>query len=151
MIVRDLMTVDVVSVSPKDSIEKVASILTEKRIHGVPVIDDGKLVGIITETDFFIKNSLNFHLPSYIDFIKRTKFSGKLNREEKEKISDLLDSTANDIMSKNCIVVFPDDNIESLLSVIKERHIHTVPVVDHSGVVVGIVTRADLLKMINLN
>jgi len=59
MKVKDIMTKDVIFVSPETKINKVADKLIKHRIHGVPVIKEGKLVGIITETDFFTKNPLN--------------------------------------------------------------------------------------------
>lgn len=54
-VVSDIMTASVISVSPSDPLQKVAALLTEHRIHGVPVLDDGAIVGIITETDFLPK------------------------------------------------------------------------------------------------
>lgn len=149
MVVRDLMTADVISVSPEEKIEQVASILTKERIHGVPVVDDeNRLIGIITETDFFIKDCFNFHLPSYIDFIKNTKFSGSLGYVEKQKIKELVKAVAKDIMSTRCIAVSPEDNIDKLLTLIKENDLHTIPVIDSSGRVEGIVARSDLIRMI---
>jgi CBS-domain-containing membrane protein len=149
MIVKDLMTTDVISVSPEEKIEQVASILTEKRIHGVPVVDDkNRLIGIITETDFFIKDCFNFHLPSYIDFIKNTKFSGGLGYLEKQKIKKIVKAIAKDIMSTKCITVSSEDGLDKLLALIKENDLHTIPVVDSSGKVEGIIARSDLIKMI---
>lgn len=150
MIIRDVMTEDVISVLPEEKIGRVAALLTEKRIHGVPVVKDGILVGIITETDFFTKDSFNLHLPSYIDFIEKTKFSGKIGGSEREKMKELISATAKDIMSVNCITVSPNDSIEMLLAIIKEKNIHTVPVVDSSGRINGIVTRSDLIRLVEV-
>ncbi|MCK9378866.1 MAG: CBS domain-containing protein [Candidatus Moranbacteria bacterium] len=150
MLVRDVMTTEVISVFPEERIDRIASILTEKKIHGVPVVESGVLVGIITETDFFIKDSFNLHLPSYINFIKKTKFSGKINSEEKDKIKELINSTAADIMTKECITVSPEDDIEKVLNLIKERNLHIIPVVNSEGKMEGIIARSDLIRMIKV-
>ncbi|TSD01902.1 MAG: hypothetical protein Athens071425_262 [Parcubacteria group bacterium Athens0714_25] len=150
MLVRDVMTAEVVSVFPEERIDRVASILTEKKIHGVPVVEGGVLVGIITETDFFIKDSFNLHLPSYINFIKKTKFSGKIDSEEKDKIKEIVNSTAADIMTKECITVLPEDSIEKVLDLIKEKNLHIIPVVNFEGKIKGIIARSDLIRMIKI-
>ena len=53
LVISDLMTKDPISVSSKDSIRKVAEIMLEKKIGGIPVVDDELLVGIITVSDIF--------------------------------------------------------------------------------------------------
>lgn len=150
MKVKDIMTKDVMTVSSDYGIDQVANLLIENRIHGLPVVDDGKLVGIITETDFFVKDSFNFHLPSYIDFIRKTKFSGKMSSTEKKQIAELINSTARDIMTEQCVTVQVEDEIEKLLGVFKNTRFSTVPVVDENGELRGIVTRSDVIRTIRL-
>lgn len=60
--VRDIMRHDVVSVASDQTIQDVAEALTKRSIHGVPVIDrDSTVVGIVTESDFFMKDRASWH------------------------------------------------------------------------------------------
>jgi len=69
------MTKNVSFVSPDTKITDVAEIMFKNRFHGLPVLDNDKIVGIITETDFFTKDAANLYLPSYISFLKENKIA----------------------------------------------------------------------------
>lgn len=146
MIVEDIMTKDVVTVTADMSIQEVANILAQHGIHGVPVVDaDMKIMGIITETDFFTKDASNMHLPSFIDFIKNEKIE---EEQKNESVEALLNATAADIMSANCFVVSPSFETQDLIKIFKEVRYKTIPVVDVNEKLVGIVTLADIIKLI---
>lgn len=148
MQVRDIMTKNVVSVSPETRIGEVAHILTEKRFHGLPVAEDGKLVGIIVEDDFFVKDQSNFHLPSYINFIEKSGEVKKSSGKDEEKIEKLLNVRAKDIMTSECLSFSPQMKIEDVIKIFKETRINTFPVVDEKNNIVGIITLADVLNLI---
>ena len=71
MKVKQIMVKKVISASPDTEIIKVAELLTINRIHGLPIISNNIVLGIITETDFFVKDLAQVYLPSYIDFLKK--------------------------------------------------------------------------------
>lgn len=147
MRVRDIMTKKVVTVESNASIIEVARLLVGRRFHGVPVVENGKVIGIITETDFFTKDPPNIYLPGLIDFIK----IGKLNRfkiKNNKAINSILEATAKDIMTPYCITVLPDLEIEELIRLLKKKKLTTVPVVDGNNELSGIVTTADLIKLL---
>jgi len=148
MIIEEIMTVDVISVNEDTPIIEVAEIVTKKRIHGVPVTNkEGKVVGIITETDFFKKDSSNMlYIPQLIDFVK----SGKMkNADEKdETMAVIVQATAKDIMTKDCITVKPRTSIEEFILLVKSNGFNTFPVTDEDGSLVGIMTVFDMIKMI---
>ena len=85
MKIKKLMTKKVIFVNSNTSIGDAAELMEKHRIHGLPVVDDKKLVGIITETDFFVRDSANFHIPSYIDFIKNSKTKKYIKNNEQNK------------------------------------------------------------------
>ncbi len=138
----------VIVVKENDKISEVASIMTEHRIHGTPVVKGGKLVGIITETDFFVKDLPDLYLPSYINFLKSTKMTGKIKNSKKKEINAIKKATAKDIMTTDCIAMTAGDDISDMIKIIKEKHIFTFPVVDNENNLVGIVTQADIIKLI---
>lgn len=148
MIIEEIMTEEVVTVGEDMPIPQVAGIVSQKRIHGVPVVDkEGKVSGIITETDFFKKDSSNLlYLPQMIDFVK----SGKMNNidDKDDALKAIVQGTAKDIMTKNCMTVRPETSIEEFISLVKVNGFNTFPVTNESGVLVGIVTVFDMIKMI---
>lgn len=150
MKVKDIMTKDVVFVSPEISIASVAEILFKNRFHGVPVVDEGKIIGIITEDDFFTKDSRNLFLPSYINFLQETRIADALTKEKQDKLERLMESKARDIMSENCVTILEDMDIRDLLNFFRETKFTTLPVVNEKDALVGIVTLADILGLVNM-
>jgi CBS domain-containing protein len=151
MLIREVMTKEVISVSPDSSVEQVAQLLIGNKIHGVPVVENGKPVGMITETDFFTKGSVTIYLPQYIDFLKKGPASGKVPQGRDEKVGLLLNTKAKDIMSSPCVTISSDEDVSEFFKLVREKKMISVPVVDHAGILVGIVTLADIINLININ
>lgn len=149
MQVKDIMTKEVITVDPETRIDEVAHILTRNKIHGVPVVTDGKLVGIIVENDFFVNSQDDFHLPSYIDFIRKSGNIESASKEQREQIDKLLNVRAKDIMTAECLCFSPNMEISEVMKIFKETKINTFPVVDENKNVVGIVALADVLNLIS--
>jgi len=147
--VRDVMTKKVVAVNIGTSVVEVAHILTRNRFHGVPVVNEkNQLVGIITESDFFIKSIPNLYLPSYIELISSTKFAKRLSTGEQKRINMLVNATAGDIMTGKCYSVSSLISVSDLFRIFKKKGYYTVPVTDKNGKLAGIVTLADIIKML---
>jgi CBS domain-containing protein len=148
MKIKEVMIKDVLSVSEDTPISEVAQIMTKNKVHALPVLDpEGKVLGIITETDFFTKDSSNMvYMPSLIDFINSGKI--KYDDEEKEAMHAVLHATAKDIMSVKCENVSPEMEMEDFVKLIKERSFNSYPVTDENGVLVGIITVADAIKLL---
>lgn len=148
MIIEEIMTEDVAAVDADMSVTEVAAIVAEKRIHGVPVIDkERKVLGIITETDFFNKDSSNMlYIPQMINAFRDE--SEKVGKEENKVLESVVQVTAKDIMTKNCLTVHPETSIEEFIVLIKKNGFNTFPVTNDEGVLVGIVTVFDMIKRI---
>lgn len=146
MQIQDIMTKHVITVKPDTKIEEVADILFKNKLHGVPVIENGKVAGIITETDFFEKKTKH-DLPAFINFPdKENYFKNFYNNTHTNSIKK---TEAKDIMTKACKTILKTDSIENLLGIYQNSELYTVPVVDHEHNLVGIVTRADILQLFN--
>jgi CBS-domain-containing membrane protein len=149
MQVKDLMTKEVICVRADAKINEVSQLLTGKSIHGLPVLDSNDLIaGIITESDFFIKDIPDLYLPSYIELLKKGEYAKRLDGEEKHKISKLLEARASDIMTPDPITVRADTDINDVIKIIKERHLFTLPVVDDQKKAIGIITLADIIVLL---
>lgn len=147
MKVSDIMTKEVISVDPDCEIGKVAQILTEKRIHGMPVVENGKVVGIVVEDDFFTKGAVSVHLPSYIDFLKKSQVENTLEGPQKKDVSKLFNTKTRDIMTSDCLTVVPEMSIAEVLYIFKKTCHKTFPVVDSENNLLGIITMADVLRL----
>jgi acetoin utilization protein AcuB len=147
MFVEDVMKKDVIYVDPETNINEVAHLLTENKIHGLPVIKEGKIVGIIVENDFFTKDSVSLHLPSYISFLQKSDALRVSNEEQKEKIEALMNTKAKDIMAENVLTLRPKMKLEEAVTIFKNTKLNTFPVVDENDYLVGILTLCDVLNL----
>ena len=130
MFVKDVMTMNVVSVPGNTSVADAKKIMEAHKIRRLPVVDRGKLVGIVTE------HRLEAYTPS-----KATSLSVW-------EIGYLLGNTAlKDIMEKNVVTVNPDMSVEEALALAQEKKVGALVVVD-DGRLVGIVTTNDFFYKI---
>ena len=141
---KDIMTREVIIISPDKEIAQVAKLLLTNRINGVPVVDDaGELVGILCQSDLIIQQK-NIPIPSLFTlldgFIPLTS-SKKLDKE----VDKIMATKAEDAMTANPVTVHPDTGIEEIAALMVEKSYHTLPVVDGDKLV-GIVGKEDVLK-----
>jgi CBS domain-containing protein len=148
MRIEDIMVRDVISVTADMPVSKVADIIFQNRFHGVPVIENGKVVGIITENDFFIKGFGDLYLPSYLKFLEENGMAEKLPEADREKIIKLISAKARDIMSADCLTFDPEADIQEMIETVKKTKFTTFPVTDGEKKLVGIVTIADVIGTI---
>ena len=141
--VRDIMSKDVITISPETEIEEAAKILSKHGISGLPVVEDGELVGIVSESDIIIKDK-KLHFPDYINVIGGIIYLESYNKF-KEEFKKFIAYQVKDLMSKDVITLSPEDSVEEAATIISEQDINRLPVVEDDKLV-GIVTRADIVK-----
>jgi CBS-domain-containing membrane protein len=138
--VKDVMTPYVVSVLPDQSVFDAAKVMLEKKISGLPVVDDtGNLVGIVTEGDFLRRAEIGTkrQRPRWVEFFMGP---GRL-ADEYVRISG---RKIRDVMTRDVRAVAPDTPLSEAVRLMERHNIKRVPVVE-GGKMVGIVTRANLL------
>ena len=143
------MAKKVIFVNPNDPVPEVAQIMATNKLHGVPVLEKDKIVGIITETDFFIRDYPDLYLPSYIDFLKKTKFHKGLPRKKKKETNKLLEAKARDIMSEKVVTIVETQDVSELVDIYQSSSLYSIPVVNQQNKMVGIVTQGDIIKLVN--
>ena len=142
--VKDIMTKEVITVSPEAEIVYATKLLLEKGINGVPVTNEtGKLVGILCQSDL-IAQQKKLPVPSFFSFLDGliTLTSMKHFEKEVQKIAAI---TVAQAMTPNPVTVRPDTDIEAVAALMVDNNFHTIPVVD-KGKLVGIVGKEDILR-----
>ncbi|MEM5793828.1 MAG: CBS domain-containing protein [Candidatus Aenigmatarchaeota archaeon] len=149
--VRDFMNCNVIFVSPEDSIFKAAKIFCDKNISGAPVVEEGKVVGVISISDIirFVSMKLQkadlAQIPSLslllFDFIK----SSKEYLQMKKEINKILKVKVRDVMSKEVVSVNPEASLIEAASLMEKNDVNRLPVIENDKLV-GIIAREDLIK-----
>ncbi len=147
MIIADIMTREVITAAEDDSVVDVARLISENRLHAVPVVDGRQFLrGIVAESDFFTKSgSQEIYIPSYIELLQKLRFPEMAGSDEKEEISTLLLAKAGDIMTKDCATIGENDDVKVLLDMIRKTGFSSIPVVDEGMRLTGIVSISDAL------
>ena len=141
MTVRDVMSPSVVSVHRGTPLKEVALLLIDNRISGVPVIDvDGTVLGVVSEADLLMKEQG----PDAIRHRPLARFIGE-SRESRTQLAKLEAVTAGEAMTAPAITIGSRHRITEAAAVMTAKRVNRLPVVD-SGRLVGIVTRADLVR-----
>jgi acetoin utilization protein AcuB len=129
MLVKNWMSKNVISVDVNDSMHDAMKLMKENKIRMLPVMEEGKLVGIITDRD-----------------IKRASASDATTLEIHELTYLMIRIKVMDIMNKKPITVRFDHTLEETAEVLLNNKISGVPVVGDKGGVVGIITQTDLFR-----
>lgn len=146
MNIADIMTKEVITVSKETPLKEAAGLLAKFRIHGFPVVDSlNRVEGIVTESDFFTKDSSNIYLPTFLEFI-REENKGAFEKTGSEEAENM--TKVGDIMSTECVTVQPDTPIEKAIQLFKDKGFNSMPVTDKNGILVGIVTIMDIIKLL---
>jgi CBS domain-containing protein len=141
---KDIMTRDVITVTEDTPVSEVAKIFLEKRINGVPVVDkEGAVVGIACNSDL-IDQTKKLHIPTVVALFDIVIYleSVKQFKKDLEKIAG---STVKNICSRNPITITPETSIEDIATIMAEKHVHTLPVIE-DGKMVGIVGKMDIIR-----
>jgi CBS domain-containing protein len=142
--VKDIMTRELITVSPETEIVHATKLLLENRINGVPVTDEsGKLVGILCQSDL-IAQQKKLPIPSFFTFLNGLIPMTSMKQIEKQ-VQKITATTVVQAMTKNPVTVQPDTDIEKVAALMVDNNFHTIPVVDE-GKLVGIVGKEDILR-----
>ena len=145
MLVKEVMTEQVVSVTMEDPVEKCANLLLEHNISGLPVLDErGKLSGIITEGDL-IRRASRIQAPGYLEILGGGIYLGS-PKKFVDEILRAMSLSAGEMMTKKVITVGPEDSLEQAATLMVDKKVSRLPVVDGAGRLVGIVSRRDIMQ-----
>jgi len=137
MKVRDVMTESVYTVAADTPLKVVATRMLEYGISGMPVVDDGRLVGVVSETDILFKERVAPDRKGLVDWI--------VHYADDPPLAKLDARTAAEAMTTPAVTVGPERSVSDAAALMLDLRIDRLPVVD-GGELIGIVTRADLVR-----
>src|SRR5512140_1269573 len=117
MKIAELMTMDVATCAPSDSLTRAAQLMWERDCGCVPVIDGSKVVGMITDRDICMAAMMQGKAPAQLK--------------------------VEQVMSREVFFCAPDDSVDQASKVMQQRQVRRLPVLDGSGKLVGIVSLND--------
>ncbi len=117
--IQEVMTRDVQTISTQDSVQRAAQLMDELNVGAIPVVDDGRLVGMITDRDITVRSVAVGQDPA--------------------------GTRVNDVMSTDVRTCTVDQGVEDVLAQMADVQIRRVPVVDGNGQVIGIVSLGDVV------
>jgi len=139
--VRDVMTRDVVVIGRDEGITEAARLLSEHRVSGLPVVDKERhVIGIVSEADILSMTGMKRD-HAFKDIVRHILGEPLPERRKGDVVGDIMTSPA--------ITVRPDTDIHQVAGILDERRIKRLPVVDSEGRLVGIISRADIVKVIS--
>ena len=142
--VSDIMTPEPITLKPDTEIAEAAKVLLDRRINGVPIVDDdGNLVGILCQSDL-VTQQKKFPIPSVFTLLDCMIPLGSTKNFDRE-IQKIMASQVVDAMTPNPVTVSPDDTVEYVATLMVDKKFHTLPVVD-GGELVGVIGKEDVLR-----
>lgn len=139
---RDIMTTELVTVAPSTSVSALAQLLVERKISAVPVIEHGKLVGLVSEGDLLHREETGTE--------SRPSWWKELFRSTEDRATAYVKAhgkRAGDVMTTKLTTVGPDAELAELADLMQRHRVKRLPVVE-DGALLGIVARADLLRVL---
>lgn len=138
--VKDVMTREVLTVTRETPLKDVARILVDAGVAGVPVVEDGVVVGVVSEADLLVKEQGP-------GAIRRRRLARLIGESEatRRQLAKVAARTAGEAMTAPAIVIGPTRSLAEAAAVMNEHQVNRLPVVE-DGRLVGIVARADLVR-----
>ncbi|MDE2580936.1 MAG: CBS domain-containing protein [Rhodospirillales bacterium] len=141
---RDIMTPDVITVAPDTALPELVRLMLERRISAVPVVEDGTLVGLVSEGDLLRRPELG-------TAATRPRWLLMLGGADRDAAAYARTHgrSAGEVMSQPVISVTEDTPVEEVAALMDRHRVKRLPVL-REGHLVGILTRADLLRALAL-
>ncbi len=139
---EDIMTSPVVAVGPETTVHEIAALLLERRISAVPVVEKGRLVGLVSEADLLHRHEIGTDCVARDGSWWLRLFSADRSLEDYVKSHA---RKARDVMTREVVSVAPDTPVADIARLLESRGIKRVPVLRGKRLI-GIVSRANLMQ-----
>jgi CBS domain-containing protein len=138
--VKDVMSTLPVWVSETASFREIAVKLRECRVSAFPVLDaHGQVTGVVSEADLLVKEAVLGEPGGVAGLL-----AGLVHHAARAKAAGV---TAADLMTSPAVTIGPDDTVEHAAKLMYDRKVKRLPVIDHGGRLIGIISRTDILAV----
>jgi CBS domain-containing protein len=144
LVAKDIMTPDPVTVAPDMTVTEAARLMSERRIGALPVVEKGRMVGLVTEGDLIMQD-VKVHFPTYLSLLGGYVFAPGASDRFENSLRKAVAATVSDVMTQEPISVTADALVTDVATLLVERDIARVPVMD-GDVVIGIVSKSDIVR-----
>jgi CBS domain-containing protein len=146
--VGDIMQADWPTLSPDQTVEDAIKLFAESSISGAPVVEEGELVGIVTEGDLIFQDA-DIKAPGFLDILGGIIPLGNWDEYRREALKSA-GVTVDELMTTDVIKVAPDTSLSEAATLMAENRIKVLPVTEGEALR-GVVTRMDILTLHVLN
>jgi CBS domain-containing protein len=147
MLVREVMTVDVLAFRASDPVQDAYAKLVQRGVDGAPVVDDdGHVVGVLTTDDLLVEET-KLHYPTVVSLFGAYLELPSAHRHFEEELRKAVAANVGDAMDHDPVTCSEDDTLEQVATLMHEKHVSRLPVL-RGGRLVGIVARGDILRAV---
>jgi len=140
---KDIMTTDCITLTPETDIATAAKTLLDNKINGAPVIDEGKVVGILCQSDL-VAQQKKITLPSFFTLLDGV-FPISSHEELEKEMSKISALTVAEAMTPTPTFISPATKIDDIATMMANEKLYTLPVIEDEALV-GVVGKEDVLK-----
>jgi CBS domain-containing protein len=136
------------TLGPDETVEGAIKLFAESGISGAPIVDGGRLVGIVTEGDLIFRDA-DIKAPGFLDILGGLIPLGSWDEYRKEALKSA-GVTVAEVMTRELITISPDASLAEASTIMAEKRVKILPVAE-DDVLQGVITRMDILTLHVLN
>ncbi|MCL5887143.1 MAG: CBS domain-containing protein [Actinobacteria bacterium] len=142
--VKDVMSADPMTVGPESSVTEAARLMVDNKIGSLPVIENGKLVGIVTEGDLIMQD-VKLEFPTYLHLLDGfIMYPGATARFESE-LKKAVAADVRTVMTADPVTVQASATLEDAATLLVEKDVSRLPVMD-GETLIGVVSKSDIVR-----
>jgi len=136
------------TLGPDETVEGAIKLFAESGISGTPVVDDGRLVGIVTEGDLIFRDA-DVKAPGFLDILGGLIPLGSWDEYRKEALKSA-GVTVDEVMTRELITISPEATLAEASTIMADKRVKILPVAE-DDILSGVITRMDILTLHVLN
>jgi len=142
--VRDIMSKEPLTVAPELTVTEAARLMVDNRVGALPVLEDGKLIGIVTEGDLIMQD-VKLEFPTYLHLIDGFVLYPPATARFESELRKAVAANVRAVMTTEPITVQVDSSVEDAATLLVEREVSRLPVLD-GETLVGVVSKSDIVR-----
>jgi len=142
--VRDIMSTEPLTVAPDLTVTEAARLMVDNRVGALPVLEEGKLIGIVTEGDLIMQD-VKLEFPTYLHLIDGFILYPPATARFESELRKAVAADVRAVMTTDPITVQVDSSVEDAATLLVEREVSRLPVLD-GETLVGVVSKSDIVR-----